>query len=75
MALNDTEERRRQAQEWLATGNPEQRAASLEYLARGRKVLRWCPENCGCALGPDRDGKHDADLRGCGCDGLCTGEG
>lgn len=35
----------------------------------------WCPQDCGCRLGPDEDGNHDADRRECGCDGPCTEQG
>jgi hypothetical protein len=70
--LDDQAEKRRQAQEWLVAGNLEQRTAAVEYLSRHRPL---CPEDCGCRLGPDLNGNHDADVRECGCDGPCTGEG
>jgi len=72
MGLNDAEEKRRQAVDWLRNGTAEQQDAAVEFLNMTRP---WCPEDCGCRLGPDLVGNHDADTRECGYDGPCTREG
>lgn len=73
MGLNDAEEKRRQAIDWLRHGTAEQHDAAIEFLDDTTRP--WCPEDCGCRLGPDHAGSHDADKRECGCGGPCTGEG
>ena len=72
MGLDDQAEKHRQAIEWLRNGTAEQHDAAIDFLEAERP---WCPEDCGCRLGADRDGNHDADMHECGCDGPCTGEG
>ena len=73
MGFDDVKEKRTQALNWLHHGTPEQYQAALEYL--GDNARPWCPEDCGCRLGPDSHGDHDADKRECGCDGPCTETG
>lgn len=72
MGLDDQAEKRRQARQWMESGTPEQQEAAAEHLDSLRP---WCPQDCGCRLGPDTRGNHDADMRECGCDGPCTEEG
>jgi hypothetical protein len=73
MGLNDQAEKRRQALDWLTAGTEEQQDAAAEYLSAHERP--WYPEDCGCRLGPDHNGNHDADMRECGCDGPCAEAG